>query len=200
MYFVYGETETAHLSRRDPALGRAIARIGMVRRETEDDLFAAVVHHIIGQQISTAAQRTIWQRAQQALGVVNPETIRAMGRERLQGLGISFRKADYILDFAQKVADGAFDVQGLAALPDEQVIAALSSLRGVGVWTAEMLLLFCLRRPDVLSYGDLAILRGMKRLYRRREIDRARFEVYRKRYHPYASVASLYLWEIAAGR
>ena len=78
-------------------------------------------------------------------------------------------------------------------------IAALSALKGIGVWTAEMILLFCLERPDVLSFGDLAIQRGLRMVYRHREITRAQFERYRRRYSPYGSVASLYLWAVSGG-
>lgn len=84
-------------------------------------------------------------------------------------------------------------------MPDEEVIRVLSSLKGIGVWTAEMILLFCMQRPDVLSYDDLAIQRGLRMLYHHRKIDRRLFEKYRRRYSPYGSVASLYLWAIAGG-
>ena len=105
----------------------------------------------------------------------------------------------YIKDFSRKVHSGEFDVEKLAEMTDEEVIKELSSLKGIGVWTAEMLLLFCMQRPDVVSFGDLAIIRGMRMLYRHREIDRKKFDRYRKRYSPYGSVASLYLWAISAG-
>lgn len=84
-------------------------------------------------------------------------------------------------------------------MPDEEVIRVLSSLKGIGAWTAEMILLFCMQRPDVLSYDDLAIQRGLRMLYHHRKIDRRLFEKYRRRYRPYGSVASLYLWAIAGG-
>ena len=84
-------------------------------------------------------------------------------------------------------------------MDDAQAIAALTALRGVGVWTAEMLLLFCLQRPDVFSYGDFAIRRGLRMLYRHRELDRERFERYRRRFSPHGSVASLYIWAVACG-
>ena len=84
-------------------------------------------------------------------------------------------------------------------MTDEQVIRELSSLKGIGVWTAEMIMTFCMQRPDVVSYGDLAIIRGMRMLYRHREIDKEKFIRYRKRYSPYGTVASLYLWAIAGG-
>ena len=84
-------------------------------------------------------------------------------------------------------------------MPDELVIQELSALKGIGVWTAEMIMTFCMQRPNIVSFGDLAILRGMRMLYRHKEIDRAKFEKYRKRYSPYGTVASLYLWAIAGG-
>ena len=199
MDFPYGETELAHLRARDKTLGAAIDRIGPIHREVETDLFSSVIHHIIGQQISMAAQRTVWQRFQAAVGDGGPRTVSAMTEDRLQALGMSRRKASYILDFARRTASGEFDVEALADMDDGAVLSALTALRGVGPWTAEMLMIFCLRRPDVVSFGDLAILRGMRMLYRRRSIDRAAFERYRKRYSPYGTTASLYLWAVACG-
>ncbi len=84
-------------------------------------------------------------------------------------------------------------------MSDEQAIKVLSSLKGVGVWTAEMLLLFCLQRPDILSFGDFAIHRGLRMVYHHRRIDRRLFEKYRRRFSPYGSVASLYLWAVSSG-
>ena len=109
------------------------------------------------------------------------------------------RRALYILEFARKVASGDFDLDALAEMEDREVLARLTSLRGVGPWTAEMLLIFGLRRPDVVSWGDLAILRGMRMLYRKRSIDQRTFQRLRKRYSPYGTTASLYLWAIACG-
>ena len=199
MYLEYGTRETDYLKSRDKQLGRAIDRIGYVYRAADPDLFSAVVRHIIGQQISTAAQTTLWNRLTGRLGTVDADGLLVLGREELQAVGMSFRKADYILDFARRVREGSFRPDELWSLSDEQVVEALTALKGVGVWTAEMILIFCMGRPNVLSYGDLAILRGMRMLYRHREIDRARFQRYRRRYTPYGTVASLYLWAVAGG-
>lgn len=158
-----------------------------------------MVHHIVGQQISTKAQATVWARVQNALGTVDAEHVLSYGEANLQSLGISFRKAEYITDFAKKVHTGEFDLISIGEKPDEEVILELSALKGIGVWTAEMLLLFCLQRPNVFSYGDLAILRGMRMVYRHKEIDRTRFERYRKRFSPYCSIASLYFWAVSGG-
>lgn len=197
--FAYGETELAYLRSRDARLAEAIDAIGPVEREVDDDLFSSVVHQIVGQQISTKALATIWVRMRERLGIVDASHVLDAGRDGLQALGISFRKADYLLDFAERVQDGSFDLDAVAALPDEQAISALVSLKGVGRWTAEMILLFCLQRPDVLSFDDLAIQRGMRMLYHHRRITPQLFAKYRRRYSPYGSVASLYLWAIAGG-
>ena len=199
MYFDYGAREVDYLKTRDRVLGEVIDQVGHVEREVDPDLFSAVVHHIVGQQISTKAQATIWARMRERLGEVNARTVAAAGTAALQSVGISLRKAEYIQDFAGKVNSGAFDLQRVAALPDSEAIEALVALKGVGVWTAEMILLFCLQRPDIFSFDDLAIQRGLRMVYRHRKIDRKLFEKYRKRFSPYGSVASLYLWAVAGG-
>ncbi len=199
MYFQYTTKETDYLSQKDKRLGEAIQKVGPIQREVDTDLFSAVVHHIIGQQISTKAQATIWQRMQETLGSVDAEHILAAGVPQLQKLGMTFRKAEYITDFAQKVQNGEFDLKGIGQKSDDEAIRELSSLKGIGVWTAEMILLFCMQRPDVFSYDDLAIQRGLRMLYHHRKIDRKLFAKYRRRFSPYCSVASLYLWAIAGG-
>lgn len=157
VYFEYGETEISYLRQNDKRLCEVIDRVGHVERTVDTDLFSSVVHHIIVQQISTKAQATIWQRMQDALGEVNAETIISAGVPRLQGLGMTFRKAEYITDFAEKVHTGAFDLDAVEHMSDEDAIRELCSLKGIGVWTAEMILLFCMQRPDIFSFDDLAI-------------------------------------------
>ena len=119
MYFQYTTKETDYLSQKDKRLGEAIQKVGPIPREVDTDLFSAVVHHIIGQQISTQAQATIWQRMQEALGSVDAEHILAAGVPQLQKLGMTFRKAEYITDFAQKVQNGKFDREEIWQKPDE---------------------------------------------------------------------------------
>lgn len=199
MYFEYGEKETDYLKSRDKKLAAAIEQIGHIERKIDDDLFSSVIHHIIGQQISTAAQATLWRRLSEKIGIIDAESVLALGRDELQSIGMTYKKVEYILDFSEKVREGSFNISALANMTDEQVIKELSSLKGIGVWTAEMIMTFCMQRPNVVSYGDLAILRGMRMLYRHRTIDKVKFERYRRRYSPYGTVASLYLWAIAGG-
>lgn len=199
MYFCYGEREAEYLKAKDTRLGEVIDKIGHVYREVDTDLFSSVVHHIVGQQISTKAQATIWARMRTRLGEVNAESISAADIDTLQSLGMTFRKAKYIKDFAEKVQGGEFALQDIPQLPDNEAIQALTSLKGIGVWTAEMILLFCLQRPNIFSFDDLAIQRGLRMVYHHRNIDRKLFEKYRRRFSPYCSVASLYLWAVAGG-
>lgn len=199
MYFNYGSEELAYLKEKDPVLGKAIDRLGFIRRETEADLFSAVVHQIVGQQISMTAQRTIWERMIQGLGSITPQTVAQAEAEELKSYGISYRKADYIQSFANKVLAKELDLEELWNLPDEEVIVRLTALKGIGVWTAEMILLFGMQRPDVVSFGDFGIRKGMSLLYGKEELTKEEFELYRARYSPYGSVASLYLWAVAGG-
>lgn len=199
MYFKYGETEISYLKDKDKKMAEVIEQIGFIKREVDTDLFSAVIHHIVGQQISTKAQETIWKRMSDSLGTVNAENILEVESAQLQSLGMSFRKVEYIRDFADKVHSGAFDLAAVSEMNDQDAIKELSSLKGIGVWTAEMILLFCLQRPDIFSFDDLAIQRGLRMVYHHRKIDRKLFEKYRRRFRPYCSVASLYLWAVAGG-
>lgn len=199
MYFEYDNKEIEFLKSHDKLLGEAIDQIGHIYRAVDNDMFSSIVHHIIGQQISTRAQVTIWQRLIDKIGDINSDNIYSLELNELQKLGMTFKKAEYIKDFADKVKNKEFEINTLNDLSDEEIIKKLSSLKGIGVWTAEMIMIFCLQRPDVVSFGDLAIHRGMRMLYHHRNIDRKKFEKYKKRYSPYGTVASLYLWAIAGG-
>lgn len=198
-YFRYGKKETGYLKNKDEQLGQAIDEIGKIKREVDDDLFVSIIHHIIGQQISTKAQNTIFKRLNILIPNLNYKNILAISDDELQAIGITYKKVSYIKDFAIKVQNKEIDLNSLYKKTDEECIKELSSLRGIGIWTAEMILLFCMQRPNILSYDDLAIQRGLRMLYHHRKITKKLFIKYQKRYSPYCSVASLYLWAIASG-
>jgi len=198
--FEYDQSALEYLGKKDKKLGAAINRIGLIERQVIPDLFAALVHSIVSQQISSRAAATVWGRIQDYFGDINPANIASSSLEEIQQLGMSMRKAKYIKGVAEAALLGRLDLQELNDLPDEEVIKRLVTLPGVGVWTAEMMLIFSFQRPDVVSWGDYGIRKGMMRLYRLDELPREQFDKYRKRYSPFGSVASLYLWEIAAGK
>ncbi len=132
-------------------------------------------------------------------GEVTPKVIGNSPVDQLQLLGMTYRKARYIKDFSEKILAGRFDLDAVENLSDQDAILALSSLQRIGVWTAEMILLFCLQRPNIFSYGDLDIQRDVRMVYRHKELSKKHFERYRKRFSPYCSVASLYFWAVAGG-
>ena len=176
-----------------------IGKIGHIRWTVEPDLFSAIVQNIVSQQISGSAAASILARIEAALVEITPKTVAKTDMQTFRACGVSMRKTEYIKEFAAKVVSGELDLAAVAKMPDAEVIAALSSLRGIGVWTAEMLLLFTLQRPDILSYGDLGIHRGMRMVYRHRKITKKLFAKYRCRLSPCGSVASLYFWMVAGG-
>jgi len=195
--YKYGQVEIEHLKRRDKKLGMAIDRIGAIEREVTPDLFTALVKSIVAQQISTKAADTVWGRLCIQLTDITPDNIAAVDVSEIQKCGLSMRKAGYIKGLGDAATCGELDLMKLGVLPDAEIIKKLLSLHGLGVWTAEMILIFSLCRPDVVSWGDLAIRRGMMNLYGLKNLTRAQFDSYRKRYSPYGSVASLYLWALS---
>lgn len=195
--FEYGQKEIDYLKSRDKQLGVAIDKIGIIKREITPDPFTALVSSVVSQQISKKAAETVWNRLHTLLGTITPESIAQADLSKIKGCGMSERKAGYIKGIADNAISGNVDFNRLHTLTDEEIIKKLSSLHGVGVWTAEMLLIFSLCRPNVVSYKDLAICRGMMNLYGLTELPKEKFERYRKRYSPYGSVASLYLWALS---
>lgn len=197
--FIYGEKEIEYLKKVDSKLGAIIDEIGLIERIVISDLFTALVNSIVGQQISSKAMDTVWKRFQERFPEINPESLDNASFEEIQQCGMSMRKATYIKGIAATVLSGELNLDELYILSEEEVIKKFSALHGIGVWTAEMIMIFCMQRPNIMSWGDLAIQRGLRMLYRHRKIDKKLFQKYKRRYTPYASIASLYLWDIAGG-
>lgn len=195
--YEYGELELNALKKADATLGLVIDRLGKIERIVIPDLFTALIHAIVSQLVSTKAAQTIWTRMQERLGEITPGNLARCDAEDIQQCGMTMKKALCIQSIARIVAQKEFNVEELRDLPDNEVILKLSSLNGIGRWTAEMLLLHSMERPDVVSWGDLAIRKGMMRLYNLPSLTKAEFEQYRSRYSPYGSVASIYLWALA---
>ena len=198
LYYKYGKKEIEWLSSRDKAMGKLMERMGKIKREVNPDLFSALVNSIIGQQISSKAHASVWIKMQERFTPLTPQKINSAPKEEIQSCGTSMRKAEYIKGIARAVLEKELDLEGLKKLSGEEIIEKLICLKGIGKWTIEMLMIFSMQRKDILSFGDLGIIRGMKILYKKDEITADFFEKCKKRYSPYASVASLYLWAISS--
>ncbi|MDO5565255.1 MAG: DNA-3-methyladenine glycosylase [Planctomycetia bacterium] len=194
-FFEYGQAEMDYLGGRDKKMGELINRIGLIRRALYPNIFTGLVHTILAQQISPKAAQTIYDRLVERVGHLDPETVVRFTPEQLAGIGLSGRKTEYILSLAQTVCSGGLDDSLFPSMSDEEIVQQLVKLKGVGVWSAEMILIFGLGRKDVFSPGDYGMRRGLMKLYRKEEITPEQFKRYRKKFSPYGTIASFYLWE-----
>lgn len=197
MFFKYGDKELSYLKKKDKKLSVVIDEFSFIQRELDSSLFLSVIHHIVGQQISNKAKDTILKRLYAYLGEINIDTILNTEDIKLKECGLSERKILYIKDFTHKVKYNLFNLDAIQNMSDEDAIKELISLKGIGVWTAQMILIFALNRLDIFSYDDLAIKRGLSLIYHHKEITKEVFLKYKKRFSPYGSVASFYIWAVA---
>ncbi len=182
----------------DPILGAHIRRLGELRRPMREDLFSALVSSVVSQLISKKAAVTVFGRlAERCGGALTPAAIAGLTPDEIQSCGMTFKKAQNIHSIGQAAVSGRLDLAELERLPDQEVVRRLSALPGVGEWTAQMLLIFAMGRPDVISYKDLGIRRGMMNVYGLDSLSKQEFDGYASAYHPYASTASIYLWQLS---
>jgi DNA-3-methyladenine glycosylase II len=178
----------------DPELGRLIKRNGHLVREPRPDYFYSLARSIVGQQVSVAAAAAIFGRLGEATGMA-PARILALGEEELRAVGLSRQKIRYIQDLAAKFAENPMIYENLEQLPDEEVIRELTAVRGVGIWTAQMFLMFTLVRLDVFAPDDIGLQRAMRVLYGWEQIpQRAEIEATAECWRPYRTVAAWHLW------
>ena len=195
------------LAASDPVMADLVERIGPIdlakrlRRRKEErpaDAYGSLLRMIVGQQVSTKAARAIYLRVLDLFGGVtpSPEELLEATEEGLRGAGLSGRKVEYIRDLASHVLSGELELDRIATLGDEEAIAEISAVRGLGRWTAEMFLLFHLGRPDVISGGDLGIRKAIMVEYGLAKMPTpTEVEERGQRWKPNRSLASLYLWE-----
>jgi len=186
------------LARRDPVLPdlmRVHGPCGLADAQHTDP-FRALVSAIISQQLSTRAAATIKARLDDlGGGPLTPRRLAALDDEGLRGVGLSRQKIAYIRDLCNRVSSGQLALDQLDAMTDEEVVDALTSVKGIGRWTAEMFLMFRLHRPDVLPVGDLGIIKAVQRAYGLRKIPSPdRLTKLGEQWRPYRSVACWYLW------
>jgi len=186
----------------DPVMARLIDEHGAVvrrdlRRDRPGDAYGALLRSIVGQQLSTKAASSIYGRLVDIFGghAPTPQQLLAADPEEIRAAGLSRPKVAYLRDLAQHVEDGTLELDRLPDLPDEEVSAQLTAIKGLGQWTADMFLMFHLRRPDVLPVGDLGIRRAVQVQYRMRKLpEPKRLEKVARPWRPHRTLACLYLW------
>jgi len=185
-----------HLKKSDPVLALIIEQVGPCKMNYDEPAFASLAEAIVYQQLHGKAAATIFKRLTDLAGLpLMPKGILKLSEAQMRGAGLSGQKLSYLRDLATKTQSGELDFSGLAELPDEEVIKHLTQVKGIGVWTAHMFLMFSLRRPDVLPVGDLGIQMAMRKHYRKRKLPKAaQMEKIAKLWSPYRSVACWYLW------
>ena len=192
----------AHLRASDPVLGAVIDRVGPYRMRYGPVEYGSLLRSIIGQQLSTKAASTIHARVAEACaGRVAPSAIDSVPDERLRAVGLSPQKLRYVRDLTAKTLSGELDFSRLPDLSDDEVLAVLTAVKGVGVWTAQMFMIFALRRPDVyFPVADLGLRNAIHKLYRLRKAPNPETMLkLAAPWRPYTSVACWYLWRSLDG-
>ncbi|MDR2047270.1 MAG: DNA-3-methyladenine glycosylase 2 family protein [Clostridiales bacterium] len=196
-YIEATEKARAFLSGRDPVLGGVIERYGVIKYELETAYFDALLSTVIGQQLSGKVADTIWKRfVSLADGGLTPEKVLALSDEKMRGTGVSGNKARYLKNIAQAAVEKRIDFDRFREMTDREIIDALTAVKGIGGWTAEMFLIFSLGREDVFSNGDGGLERAVNNLYGGGGALRGAERVKKAaEWKPYRSIASLYLWK-----
>ena len=193
------ETAIAHLRAADPVLGSLMARCGPCTLEPGDtDPFVILCRAILSQQLSSRAASTITGRLEALFegGILTPEGILATPDATLRGLGLSRQKQASLKDLASKTSDGSLPLAALTALSDDEVMRQLTQVRGIGVWTAEMFLIFSLGRLDIFPVGDLGIRKAIQRVYGYKRMPAVvTMRRHARKWVPYRTIATWYLWE-----
>lgn len=197
----------AHLASADRVMAGLIARIGPIsvekrrRGRPKGDAYGALLRAIVGQQLSVKAAATIFDRVLALFGgrVPSAQELSDADEDELRGAGLSGRKVEYMKDLAQRTLSGELELDRFSELDDETIVAELTAVRGLGVWTAQMFLIFHLERPDVLPVGDLGIRNAIRAAYGLDEAPApAEMEEIAAPWRPHRTLASLYLWESLA--
>src|SRR5262249_12075274 len=185
-----------HLKKSDPILASIIARVGPCKMAYREPTFEMLARAIVFQQLSTKAARTIYGRLEEAAGgPLTPQSIQNLSVGEMRWAGLSRQKLGYIRDLAEHAISGKVDFARLPAMSDQEVIEALTDIKGVGVWTAQMFLIFSLRRPNVLPVGDLGVRMAIQRAYRKRKPPTPKqVEQIAKGWHPYCSYPAGTRW------
>ena len=188
----YWDKAKRALMRRDPVMGAIIRAHPKVFMVSRGEPFNTLARAICGQQISVKAAQAVWNRLVACCGEMTPEKVLSKKRTELRACGLSDRKTEYIADLAQHFADGKIHPHRWPQMSDEEIIAELVDVRGIGRWTAEMFLMFNLLRPDVFPLDDLGLQKGIRLSYKKKTLKQ--MKALGETWRPWRSVATWYLW------
>lgn len=197
MYFGYGLGEINYLKERDSQLASLIDEIGHIKREVDPDPLSSLLETVISQQITKQAANTVINRFRKLTNDYDYNILTNLEKEDIKACGMSYRKAEYLYLLIEAIDNKKIDLTELPKLSNEEVISEITKLKGFGLWSAQMFLIFCLQRKDIIAYDDLMIRKGIMKLYGLESLSKAEFNEYKKRYGECASIASLYLWELS---
>jgi len=191
----YWEEACKHLSKKDRVMRRLIPRFGDACLQSRGDAFVTLARSIVGQQISVKAAQTVWDRFILLTRKLTPTSLLKMKVDDMRAAGLSARKVEYLVDLALHFDNGGVHVRDWDAMQDEEIIAELIAIRGIGRWTAEMLLIFHLLRPNVLPLDDIGLINGISHNYFSGEaVSRSEAREVAAPWAPFCSVATWYIW------
>ena len=191
----YWEQAKVELMKRDRIMKKLIPRFGDLQLVRRGDPFMTLARSIVGQQISVKAAQAVWERVMVACPKMTPSQVKRQGQIKLAACGLSKRKAEYLLDLAAHFTDGSIHEKDWNSMEDEDVIAELIQIRGIGRWTAEMFLIFNLLRPNILPLDDLGLLKGISVNYFSGEpVSRSDAREVAANWEPWRTVATWYMW------
>lgn len=195
------KTVIAHFENIDPIIAKVVAAafagerpIALGQPIAPEMYFRKLASSVVSQQLSVKAAATIWQRFEALLGEITPERVLEFDIEAMRSTGVSRQKAGYVTAMAASVLNEEVNLMGLATMNNDDVIAELTKLTGIGPWTAEMFLMFALARPDVFSYLDLGLVRAFELVYDKSGVTRVDMEPVVEQWAPYRTYAALALW------
>jgi DNA-3-methyladenine glycosylase II len=191
----YWNDATGELARRDPVLKILIRNNEGPSLESRGDAFTTLARSIIGEQISVQTAESVWQKLLESVGALGPAAIVRMDPSRLRACGLSSKKSDYLIDLAEHFLDGSLAQQQWGESDDEQLIAELTKVKGIGRWTAEMFLIFFMMRPDILPADDIGLQRAMSLHYNNgKPLSKLKIRQIAIEWQPWRTVATWYLW------
>lgn len=190
----YDTKEMQYISDKHPVMKMLVEHYGKLQMGKIKDIYTSLVLHIISQMLANSVSEALIKRFLDLVGEITPENVLRVGKEAIRECGISLKKAEYILNLSNSVVEEEYDFSRLESMGDDEAVKYLMQIKGVGKWTAEMIVEFTMGRLNIFSYDDVALQNGIKKAHSFKTLSKIRFERLRKLYAPYCSVASVYYY------